>query len=106
MPVPIVLLVFLSVGTLAGIGFFLKSLTLQDQVARFEAENGQFSELQTLRMSNEWLKNRVATLQEEKAILLDNYRIYPQQCRGRYPDPGKQQEQWRPVYKFACWDQG
>lgn len=72
MPVPIVLLVFLSVGTLAGIGFFLKSLTLQDQVARFEAENGQFSELQTLRMSNEWLKNRVATLQEEKAILLDN----------------------------------
>ena len=72
MPVPVVLLFFLFLGTLAGIGFFLKSVTLQDQVARLESGNAHSFELQTLRMSNEWLKNRVATLQEEKAVLLDN----------------------------------
>jgi murein DD-endopeptidase MepM/ murein hydrolase activator NlpD len=54
-PVPVVLLFILFLGTLAGIGFFLKSVTLQAQV-----------------MSNEWLKNRVAVLQKEKAVLLDS----------------------------------
>ena len=53
-------------------GFFLKSLALHGQVARLEAGNGERAELQTLRMSNEWLKNRVTVLQEEKARLLDS----------------------------------
>ena len=71
-PVPVVLLFVLVLGTLSGIGFFLKSVSLQAEVTRLEAGNPQFVELQSLRMSNEWLKNRVATLQEEKAELLDS----------------------------------
>ena len=71
-PVPVVLLFVFFLTTLAGIGFFLKSLTLQDMVTRLEAENAQLAELQTLKMSNEWLKNRVVVLQEEKALLLDS----------------------------------
>jgi murein DD-endopeptidase MepM/ murein hydrolase activator NlpD len=71
-PVPVVLLIVLLLGTLAGIGFFMKSMLLQDLVASLQAEHMQSSELRTLRMSNEWLKNRVAVLQEEKAALLDN----------------------------------
>lgn len=71
-PVPVVLLIVLLLGTLAGIGFFMKSMMLQDLVASLQAEHMQSSELRTLRMSNEWLKNRVAALQEEKATLLDN----------------------------------
>jgi murein DD-endopeptidase MepM/ murein hydrolase activator NlpD len=71
-PVPVVLLFILFLGTLAGIGFFLKSVTLQAQVTRLAAGDTQTTELQTLRMSNEWLKNRVAVLQKEKAVLLDS----------------------------------
>jgi murein DD-endopeptidase MepM/ murein hydrolase activator NlpD len=71
-PVSVFLLFFLSLGTLAGIGFFMKSIVLQDQVTRLEADNTLVVELQSLRMSNEWLKNRVAVLQEEKALLLDS----------------------------------
>ena len=72
MSVPVILFVILSIGTLTGIGFFLKSMALQSQLAKLEAEYNQHTELQALRMSNEWLKNRVAVLQEEKAVLLDN----------------------------------
>ena len=70
--VPVVLLFVFFLCTLAGIGFFLKSLALQEKVASLETENAQLAELQTLRMSNEWLKNRVVVLQEEKALLLDS----------------------------------
>jgi len=70
--VPVVLLFILSLGTLAGIGFFVQSVMLQQQITRLETWKTQPAELQTLRMSNEWLKNRVAVLQEEKAALLDN----------------------------------
>ena len=68
--VPVALLLILAIGTVSGIGFFMKSLALEEQLASLEA-NTQFTELHSLRMSNEWLKNRVAVLQEEKAVLLD-----------------------------------
>ena len=71
-PVPVVLLFVLLLGMLAGIGFFWKSMVLQDLVETLQVENDQVAELQNLRMSNEWLKNRVAALQEEKAALLDS----------------------------------
>jgi len=71
-PVSVVLLFVFFLSTLAGIGFYLKSMVLQDMVTRLEAENVQLADLQALRMSNEWLKNRVVVLQEEKAVLLDN----------------------------------
>ena len=67
---PFVLLLILAIGTLSGIGFFMKSMALEEQLASLEA-NTQFTELQSLRMSNEWLKNRVTVLQEERAVLLD-----------------------------------
>ncbi len=67
---PFVLLLILAIGTLSGIGFFMKSMALEEQRASLEA-NTQFTELQSLRMSNEWLKNRVTVLQEERAVLLD-----------------------------------
>jgi len=70
--VPVILLLMLSLGTLAGIVFGLKNIALQHQLSRIATENSQLSELQALRISNEWLKNRVAVLQEEKAVLLDN----------------------------------
>ena len=69
-PVPFILLLILAIGTLSGIGFFMKSMALEEQLASLEA-NTQFTELQSLRMSNEWLKNRVTVLQEERAVLLD-----------------------------------
>jgi murein DD-endopeptidase MepM/ murein hydrolase activator NlpD len=71
-PVSVVLLFILLLGTLSGIGFCLKSVMLQDQLAKLAAENDQLAALQSLRLSNEWLKNRVAVLQEEKAALLDS----------------------------------
>ena len=71
-PVPVVLLFILFLGTLAGIGFFIKSIMLQELVTKLEADNALVVELQTLRTSNEWLKNRVSVLQEEKAVLLDS----------------------------------
>jgi len=70
--VPVVLLFVLILGTLAGIGFLMKSMMLQDLVTSPKAENSLAAELRTLRMSNEWLKNRVSVLQEEKAVLLDS----------------------------------
>ncbi len=57
----ILALISLSFGT----GFYMKSLALEKQLTGFK------DNLQSLRMSNEWLKNRVAVLQEEKAVLLD-----------------------------------
>lgn len=71
-PVPVVLLFVLALGSLAGIGFFVKNAALQHQVRMLESGEAQSAELQALRMSNEWLKNRVAVLQEEKAVLLDS----------------------------------
>jgi murein DD-endopeptidase MepM/ murein hydrolase activator NlpD len=68
--VPVVLLLILALGTLSGAGFYIKNLALEKQLASLE-ENTQFTELLSLRMSNEWLKNRVAVLQEERAVLLD-----------------------------------
>ncbi|MGW8160958.1 MAG: peptidoglycan DD-metalloendopeptidase family protein [Desulfobulbales bacterium] len=70
--IPVVLLIILFLGTLAGIGFFLKGVTLQARIAQLEVENAQLAELQTLKMSNEWLKNRVAVLQKEKAAIVDS----------------------------------
>jgi len=69
-PVPFILLLILAIGIVSGIGVFMKSMALEEQRASLEA-NTQFTELQSLRMSNEWLKNRVTVLQEERAVLLD-----------------------------------
>jgi murein DD-endopeptidase MepM/ murein hydrolase activator NlpD len=67
------LLCFLVLGAVAGgTVLFLKNNALQDRVVRLETENIELARLQTLEMSNEWLKNRVAILQEEKARLLDS----------------------------------
>jgi len=71
-PVPVLLLFILVLGTLAGIGFFMKNVMLQDLLAKIETENTLVVELQQLKMSNDWLKNRVSILQEEKAELLDS----------------------------------
>ncbi|MDX1775195.1 MAG: M23 family metallopeptidase [Desulfobulbales bacterium] len=71
-PVVLFLLFFLALGTLAGIGFFFKSMVLEKRITKLAAENEQLADLQSLRMSNQWLKNRVAVLQEEKALILDN----------------------------------
>lgn len=68
--VPVALLFVLTLGSLSGIGLYVQNVALEQQLARLEA-GMQFSELQSLRMSNEWLKNRVAILQEERAVLLD-----------------------------------
>ena len=70
--VPFVLLFVLFLGTLTGIGFFIQSIALQGKVASLEDGKTLNAELQSLRMSNQWLKNRVVVLQEEKAVLLDN----------------------------------
>ena len=72
MPVPVVLLFILFLGTLAGTGLFLKTVALQAQIEKLQADNTRDREVQALRMSNEWLKNRVAVLQEENAELLDS----------------------------------
>jgi murein DD-endopeptidase MepM/ murein hydrolase activator NlpD len=65
--VPLALLIILSAGTFSGIGFFMQNQNLEAEISRLESN----SELQSLKMSNEWLKNRVAVLQEERAHLLD-----------------------------------
>jgi murein DD-endopeptidase MepM/ murein hydrolase activator NlpD len=70
MSVPVALLLILSLGTFSGIGFYMKSIALEEQLASLEADM-QFTELHSLKMSNEWLKNRVAVLQKERAVLLD-----------------------------------
>ena len=70
--IPSVLLFLLFLGTLAGAGFFIQCLVLQEKVAGIGDEKTLIAELQSLKMSNEWLKNRVAVLQEEKALLIDN----------------------------------
>ena len=70
--IPSVMLFLLFLGTLAGAGFFIQCLVLQEKVAGIGDEKTLIVELQSLKMSNEWLKNRVAVLQEEKALLIDN----------------------------------
>ena len=63
-------LILALAGLSFGTGFYMKSLVLEKQLTGLK-DNMQSAELQSLRMSNEWLKNRVAVLQEEKAVLLD-----------------------------------
>ena len=65
--VPVALLLILALGTLSGVGFYIKNLGLEKQLANQE-DTSQLLELQSLRMSNEWLKNRVAVLQEADDI--------------------------------------
>ncbi len=66
-----VFFLILALGGLSlGAGFYMRSLVLEKQLAGFK-DNTRSAELQSLKMSNEWLKNRVAILQEEKAVLLD-----------------------------------
>jgi murein DD-endopeptidase MepM/ murein hydrolase activator NlpD len=67
---PVVFLLILAVGSWAGFSLYLKNLELKKKYAGYEADM-HLTELQSLRMSNEWLKNRIAVLQEEKAVLLD-----------------------------------
>lgn len=71
-PVSTALLFILLLGFLAGLGLFVQNLSLQGKLARLEAENARLTDLQSLKMTNAWLKNRVAVLQEEKAALLDD----------------------------------
>ena len=68
--VPVVLLLILALGAAYGMGSYTKNLTSKKQPVEHDAIM-QFTELQSLRISNEWLKNRIAVLQEEKAVLLD-----------------------------------
>jgi murein DD-endopeptidase MepM/ murein hydrolase activator NlpD len=68
--VPVVLLLILVLGAAYGMGSYTKNLTSKKQPVGHDAIM-QFTELQSLRISNEWLKNRIAVLQEEKAVLLD-----------------------------------
>jgi murein DD-endopeptidase MepM/ murein hydrolase activator NlpD len=68
--VPMALLLILAIGTLSGGGFYMKSLALKEELAMLQGDM-VVTELQSLKMSNEWLKNRVAVLQEERAVLLD-----------------------------------
>ena len=66
----VIFLVILLITTLTGINLYLENLDLKGKLAVIE--NAQQSEdLRALKMSNEWLKNRVAILQKEKAVLLD-----------------------------------
>jgi murein DD-endopeptidase MepM/ murein hydrolase activator NlpD len=67
---PVVLLLILALGAAYGMGSYTKNLTSKKQPVEHDAIM-QFTELQSLRISNEWLKNRIAVLQEEKAVLLD-----------------------------------
>jgi murein DD-endopeptidase MepM/ murein hydrolase activator NlpD len=70
--IPLVLLFILFLSSLAGMDFFLRSVALQQKVARVDVEKAQVDELQRLRKSNALLKNRMAVLQEEKARILDS----------------------------------
>jgi murein DD-endopeptidase MepM/ murein hydrolase activator NlpD len=70
--VPIVLLFILFLGAIAGISLLVQNMALQQKLTGLEVEHTRFDEIKSLKMSNEWLKNRVAVLQEEKATLLDN----------------------------------
>lgn len=67
---PVVLLLILIAVSWTGFSNYINELTVEEHIAGNEAGN-QLTELQSLRMSNEWLKNRIAVLQEEKAVLLD-----------------------------------
>ncbi|MGW8286915.1 MAG: peptidoglycan DD-metalloendopeptidase family protein [Desulfobulbales bacterium] len=70
--VPLVLFIILFLGAIAGISLLVQNMALQQKIAGLEVESAQFDKIQSLKMSNEWLRNRVAVLQEEKATLLDN----------------------------------
>lgn len=67
---PVVFLLVLLALSWAGFGHYFKELSIREQIARYEAD-AHMTELQSLRMSNDWLKNRISVLQKEKAVLLD-----------------------------------
>jgi len=69
--IPVVLLFVLLLGSLSGFGFYIKSIPLAQHFFWLDADV-QFSALQSLKMSNNELKGSIATLQREKAVLLDN----------------------------------
>ncbi len=66
-----VLITVLVVISLAGLGFYMKSLRLQTQVdnllANTEILERQFS---TIQMSNQWLALQIAVVEEDKELLL------------------------------------
>ena len=62
--------IFLTVTLLTGFNLYSDNQDSRLRVAVLEDFSG-IDELCALKMSNEWLKNRVAVLQEEKAVLLD-----------------------------------
>jgi murein DD-endopeptidase MepM/ murein hydrolase activator NlpD len=68
---PVVLLFVLLLGSLSGFGFYVKSTPLANHFSWLDADV-QFSELQSLKMSNKELKDSIATLRKENAVLLDN----------------------------------
>jgi len=65
----VILSLILLITTLTGTGLYLENLDLKGRLAALDERQNE--ELCSLKMSNEWLKNRVAVLQEEKAVLLD-----------------------------------
>ena len=65
-----VFLMILAITTFTGISLHQNNQDLKQQLVGLGDESG-IDEIYTLKMSNEWLKNRVAVLQEERAVLLD-----------------------------------
>jgi len=65
-----ILSMILLITTLTGINLYLENLDLKGRLAVLETGQ-QNEELRSLKMSNEWLKNRLEVLQKEKAVLLD-----------------------------------
>ena len=69
--VPVILLFVMLLGFLSGFGFYLKSTVLAKHLTWLDAD-AQFSELQSLQMSNKWLKRSFINLMEEEIELLDS----------------------------------
>ncbi len=65
--VTLAFLLILAIGSLSAVGFYSKNQALKEELSKLESNR----ELMSLKMSNEWLKNRIAVLQEERAHLLD-----------------------------------
>ena len=68
--VPVVLLFVLLLCFLSGFGFYLKNTVLAKHLSWLDAD-AQFSELQSLKESNMWLKRSFINLMEEEIVLLD-----------------------------------
>ena len=69
--VPVVLLFVLLLCFLSGFGFYLKNTVLAKHLSWLDAD-AQFSELQSLKESNKWLKRSFINLTEEEIALLDS----------------------------------